>query len=104
MTPDQLFNWVDRKMRLSADYQPRIIMTLLSAYPRKLNIASLSKKLGIPLQTFRNMPLKVLLSHMVVDYDGTNMWLNLSDELSLSDKKNIRTVLKSKLQRWERKQ
>lgn len=109
MTFDQLVDFLSNRMKMSHIYQPLLIRSLVdaggSATLRQLATYFLSQDESQLLyyeKRIKEMPLKVLSKHKVVEADGELIHLSVQ-KLSLEQKAHIRCLCEQKLQEYVQK-
>lgn len=109
MTFDQLIDFLSNKMKMSHIYQPLLVRSLVdaggSATLRQLATYFLSQDESQLLyyeKRIKEMPLKVLAKHGIVDKDGELIHLNIQS-LTLQQKAQIRCICEQKLQEFVQK-
>jgi diadenosine tetraphosphate (Ap4A) HIT family hydrolase len=109
MTFDQLIDFLTTKMKMSHIYQPLLVRSLVdaggSATLRQLATYFLSQDESQLLyyeKRIKEMPLKILAKHGIVDKDGELIHLNVQ-KLSLQQKAQIRCICEQKLQEFVQK-
>lgn len=109
MTFDQLIDFLTNKMKMAHIYQPLLIRSLVdaggSATLRQLATYFLSQdesQLIYYEKRIKEMPLKVLAKHGIVDKDRDFIHLNVQS-LTLQQKAQIRCICEQKLQEFVQK-
>jgi len=109
MTFDQLIDFLTNKMKMSHIYQPLLVRSLVdaggSATLRQLATYFLSQDESQLLyyeKRIKEMPLKILAKHGIVDKDGELIHLNVQ-KLTLQQKAQIRCICEQKLQEFVQK-
>src|SRR5512138_3475429 len=109
MTFDQLLEFISSKMKMSHIYQPLLVRSLVdaggSATLRQLATYFLSQDESQLLyyeKRIKEMPLKVLAKHGIVDSDTALIQLNVRN-LTLQQKAQIRCLCEQKLQEFVQK-
>jgi ATP adenylyltransferase len=109
MTFDQLIDFLSNRMKMSHIYQPLLVRSLVdaggSATLRQLATYFLTQDESQLLyyeKRIKEMPLKVLTKHGIVDKEGELIHLNVK-KLTLQQKAQIRCICEEKLQEFVQK-
>jgi len=108
--PD-LVEFLEKKMRMSAHYQPTIIKNLLYKYPNQPTVQFIARKVFPSPMPFsqavdrcKKMPFKVLKSHGVIAIDNPFIYLDLDRKLSTDEQQLLIGLCNQKLKEFnERK-
>ena len=107
MTYDQLFDFVERRMRMSHIYQPVMLLTLLQ-HDGQCSETDIAKAIAVhdPTQIeyyeaiTRNMVGRVLIRHGVVKRDGKRFSLLSAEALTKGQRTELRRLLETKLDQY----
>ena len=108
MKKNELIEFIQNKMRMSHIYQPLLIKILLEAGGKATIrhlanefIKSDESQIRYYQNIIKNMPIKVLKSHNVVNQDKDTIELNLNlQKLTLNDKADIKQICDQKIQEY----
>jgi len=107
MTYDQLFDFVERRMRMSHIYQPVMLLTLLQ-HDGQCSETDIAKAIAVhdPTQIeyyeaiTRNMIGRVLTRHGVEKRDGKRFSLLSAEALTKGQRTELRRLLETKLDQY----
>ena len=98
MKTNELISFIEKDMRMSADYQPRVISALIQAPGERMSFQDLANATGIALATLRKMPLAVLKNRGIVVLEDGSARLNLDATPNLKNLVKINKMCQDKIQ------